>query len=344
MSQKIGDIRTLRGVLTTHRTGVAIGIVLVACVLALPFFAGDYVLTAAVVSLHLVYFSQTWNIAAGYAGLFSLGHAAFVGLGAYTSTLLFVRAGISPWFGALGGFVVAALFGAALGAIAFRYRIKGVFFAVLTLAAADICRGLAENWDWIEGPVGIFITMAQDPANMLFTSRAPYLYILLAMVLAMLWITWRLEHSRFGQSLLAIKEDEDAAEASGVDTYRCKILASALSGGLTALGGSFYAQFMLWISPDTVFSFEFTLNMMLGTMIGGAGTVLGPVFGSVLFSGISEIFRNLPFEETRYVNSAAKMIYAVILMGIMLYLPGGLMSLMTRRSRLAAQVVSRSSG
>jgi branched-chain amino acid transport system permease protein len=93
-----------------------------------------------------------------------------------------------------------------------------------------------------------------------------------------------------------------------------------------------------------VFSFEFTLNMMLGTMIGGAGTVLGPVFGSVLFSGISEVFRNLPFEETRYVNSAAKMIYAVILMGIMLYLPGGLMSLMTRRRRLAAQVVSRSSG
>ena len=144
-----------------------------------------------------------------------------------------------------------------------------------------------------------------------------------------------LERSRLGQFFLAVREDEQAAEASGVDTYRCKTIAIGLSAALTAFAGSFYAQFYLYISPETVFVFEPQLTMMLGTMVGGAGTALGPVLGSVLFSGLGEALRNLPFENTRLVVIGSKLVYAVLLIVILIYLPGGLITLRWRRARAA---------
>jgi branched-chain amino acid transport system permease protein len=273
------------------------------------------------------------NLAAGYAGLFSLGHSVFLGIGAYTSTILFMKAGVSPWMGALVGAALSAAVGAALALVAFLYRIRGVSFAILTLGAMEVAKGLADNWGWISGPVGINLILANDPANMLFSSRTPYYYIILGCVLALTAITWRMEHSRFGQYLLAIREDEDAAEASGIDVRRYKILAMALSAGLTALAGTFYAQFYLYISPDTLFVFDHQMTMMLGAMVGGAGTILGPIIGSSVFSAIAEVLHNLPFAETRYINSAAKMFYAVVLMTVMIYLPGGILSMVSSRMR-----------
>ncbi len=140
------------------------------------------------------------------------------------------------------------------------------------------------------------------------------------MVVALIGVTLLIERSRLGQYFLAVREDEQAAEASGVDTYRYKTVAVGLSAALTALAGTFYAQFYLYVSPDSVLTFEPQLNMMLGTMVGGAGTALGPVLGSMLFSGIGEALRNLPFENTRQVATASKMLYAILLMVVVIYL------------------------
>jgi len=292
-----------------------------------PLVATSHVLTAAIVALHMAYMALAWNIAAGYAGQFSLGHSVFYGIGAYTSTMLFLKLGLTPWLGMLAGAALAALAGTLLALVAFRYKVRGIFFALVTLGAMEVARGLADNWEYIKGPVGILLTMKQDPANFFFLQRTPYYYVALVMVVALVLITRAVARSRLGQYFLAVREDEAAAEASGVDTYRVKIVAIALSAALTACAGTFYAQFYLYISPDTVMVFEPQLAMMLGTMVGGAGTVLGPVLGSLLFSGIGEALRNLPFENTRQIVTASKMLYAVLLIVIVTYLPGGLVSL-----------------
>jgi len=311
---------------------LALGLVAVAAAAAVPLVAGQHILTALIVALHASYLALAWNVAAGYAGQFSLGHSLFYGIGAYASTMLYLKLGLTPWAGMFAGAAIAGVVGVLLALGVYRYNVRGIFFALVTLGAAEVAKGLADNWDWIKGPVGILLTMKAAPGEFFFLRREPYYYVALAMVVAMLVISLVLERSRLGQHFLAVREDEAAAEASGVDTYRAKTIAIGLSAALTAFAGSFYAQFYLYISPETVFTFEPQLTMMLGTMVGGAGTALGPVLGSVLFSGLGEALRNLPFENTRQVVIGSKLVYAILLIVILIYLPGGLITLGRRRS------------
>jgi branched-chain amino acid transport system permease protein len=304
---------------------------LVMAAFLLPLAAGPHLLTVMIGALNMAYMALCWNIAAGYAGQFSLGHSVFFGIGAYASTMLYVKLGLTPWIGAWAGAALAGLAGVVLALVVFRYKVRGIFFALVTLGSLEVAKGLADNWAFIKGPVGILLTMQQAPRDFFFLRRAPYYYVALTMVLAMIAVTVAIERSRLGQYFLAVREDEQAAEASGVDTYRYKTVAIGVSAALTALAGTFYAQFYLYVNPDSVLIFEPQLNMMLGTMVGGAGTALGPVLGAVLFSGIGEALRNLPFENTRQVATASKMLYAILLMVVVIYLPGGLISL--RRSR-----------
>ena len=313
---------------------LALGLAALAAAAAAPLVAGQHLLTAFIVALHAAYMALAWNVAAGYAGQFSLGHSLFYGIGAYASTMLYLKLGLTPWAGMFAGAVLAGLVGVALALGVYRYNVRGIFFALVTLGAAEVAKGLADNWDWIKGPVGILLTMKNAPGEFFFLRREPYYYVALAMVVAMILISLRLERSRLGQYFLAVREDEAAAEASGVDTHRAKTVAIGLSAALTAFAGSFYAQFYLYISPDTVLVFEPQLTMMLGTMVGGAGTALGPVLGSVLFSGLGEALRNLPLENTRQVVIGSKLVYAILLIVILIYLPGGLITL-GRRSRRA---------
>lgn len=310
--------------------GIAIGVpVLVACGL-LPLIVPSHILSVMISALLMAYLAQCWNIAAGYAGQFSLGHSFFFGIGAYATAVLFTKLGISPWLGMFAGAALAGAGGILIGLLVFRFRIKGVYFAVITMGLAEIAKGLADNGEFVGGPVGILYTMQNDPANYLFSSREPYFYIALFAVAAMLIFTRWLERSKTGQYFLALREDEDAAEAAGIDTRHYKIVAITISALLTALGGTFYAQYHLYITPETVFSFEHQLNMMLGTMIGGAGTVFGPVVGALSFSALAELLRYLPFDESSAVASLSRMIYAVLMIALMLYLPGGIMSLANR--------------
>jgi branched-chain amino acid transport system permease protein len=314
------------------RVVVVTGILVVAALL-FPLVAGPHLLTVMIGALHMTYMALCWNIAAGYAGQFSLGHSVFFGIGAYASTMLYVKLGITPWIGAWAGALLAGLAGVVLALVVFRYNVRGIFFALVTLGALEVTRGIADNWDFIKGPVGILLTMQQAPRDFFFLRRTPYYYVALVMVLAMIALTLLIERSRLGQYFLAVREDEQAAEASGVDTYRYKTVAIGVSAALTALAGTFYAQFYLYVNPASVLIFEPQLNMMLGTMVGGAGTALGPVLGSMLFSGIGEVLRNLPFENTRQVATASKMLYAILLMIVVIYLPGGLISLRARKRK-----------
>jgi branched-chain amino acid transport system permease protein len=310
---------------------IAVSVAVLAVAAALPLVAGQHLLTAMIVALHAAFMALAWNVAAGYAGQFSLGHSLFFGIGAYASTMLYVRLGLTPWAGMFVGAVLAGVVGVLLALGVYRYNVHGIFFALVTLGAAEVAKGLADNWDFIKGPVGILLTMRHAPADFFFLRREPYYYVALVMLVAVFLISLLLERSPLGQYFLAVREDEQAAEASGVNTYRYKTIAIGLSAALTAFAGSFYAQFYLYISPETVFVFEPQLTMMLGTMVGGAGTALGPVIGSVIFSGLGEALRNLPFENTRQVVIGSKMFYAVLLIVVLIYLPGGLITLGRRR-------------
>ena len=316
------------------RIGVAAAAIAVLALL--PLAAGEHVLTVAVSTLLLGYMSLSWNLVAGYAGQLSLGHAVYFGVGAYTSTVLLVDYGITPWLGMWVGAALAAAVGAGLAAVAFRYRIGGVFFALVTLASMEVFKAVADNLPFLRGPVGILLPLEDHPAHMLFFDRAPYYHIILAMTVALVGLTAWIERSRLGLSLVAVREDEAAAAASGIDTFRLKVVAMAISAGLTGLAGTFYAQFYLYISPAIVFGFEHQLQMMLGTIVGGAGTVFGPLLGSALFSLLGEALRNLA-ASSREVATISKMVYAVVLAAVVMYRPGGLMSLgLRRRSRPVA--------
>jgi branched-chain amino acid transport system permease protein len=307
-------------------------IAVIAVAAAFPLFARQQWVVAGILILFNCYLAQCWNLAAGYAGQFSLGHTVFLATGAYSSTVMFRDYGISPWIGMWAGALIAAGLGAALSAVAFWYNVRGVFFAVITLSAVEVFRGLFAGWDFLGGTSGIFLLSANDPANMNFLSRVPYYEIILGMVVLAGLGTLSLERSRFGQYLMALREDEGAAEASGVPTFRCTVIIIAISAAATALAGTFYAQFLLFIVPETLFTFDHVINMMLGTIVGGSGTVIGPIVGSFLFGLIGDVLRALPFVNSREAASLVRVLYGLLLVVLVLRMPRGIVGLWRRRS------------
>jgi branched-chain amino acid transport system permease protein len=317
----------------TSRPELAIAAIVVAVVVAalFPFFVRQQMVVAGTLVLFNCYLAQCWNIAAGYAGQFSLGHTVFLAVGAYTSTVLFRDYAVSPWIGMWVGAGLAALLGSLLSAVAFWYRVRGVFFAVITLGSVEVFRGLFSELDFLGGTAGIFLVSANDPANMNFLSRIPYYEIILALVVLASVGTFWLEHSRLGQYAMALREDEEAAEASGVPTFRCKIMIIAISAAATAIAGTFYAQFLLFIVPETLFSFDHMLNMMLGTIVGGSGTILGPIVGSALFGVLGDVLRSLPLVNSREAASLVRIGYGLVLIVVVLRTPRGIVGLWERR-------------
>lgn len=316
------------------RSAIAIAAFVVIAVLAaaFPFLVRQQLVVVGTLVLFSCYLAQCWNLAAGYAGQFSLGHTVFLAVGAYTSTVLFRDYALSPWIGMWLGAALAALLGAALSAVAFWYRVRGVFFAVITLGSVEVFRGLFSEFDFLGGTAGIFLISANNPANMNFLSRIPYYEIILALVVLAAAGTFWLERSRLGQYAMALREDEDAAEASGVPTFRCKIIIIAISAAATALGGTFYAQFLLFIVPETVFSFDHMLNMMLGTIVGGSGTIIGPIVGSALFGVLGNVLRTLPIVSSREAASLVQIGYGLVLIVVVLRMPRGIVGLWERQN------------
>jgi branched-chain amino acid transport system permease protein len=270
-----------------------------------------------------------WNIAGGYAGLISFGHAAFFGVGSYTSTILLVHYGITPWIGIWIGGAIAAVFGAVLALICARLR--GPFFILSTLAFAEVVRIGALNWSSLTGgPEGLSIMPMPDPGSMVFASKATYAWLMLGYLVAVYAITKALESSRFGYYLFAIRDNEDAASAAGVNPLLGRTLAMALSAALTGVGGSLFAQYFLYLDPTYVISPELSFQFALLPAVGGLGTAIGPVLGSFLITPLSELLRSY------FGNSAAGLhlvIYSLGLVVVMLYFPSGLAGALTKLAR-----------
>ena len=280
------------------------------------------------------YLGSAWNILGGYAGQFSFGHAAFFGIGAYTSTLLLLRLGVTPWLGMVAGALLASAFGLVAGFLSFRYGLRGPYFSLVTLAFAEMLRIVAVNLKAVGSSLGLVIPSGRPSAAMfLFADKLPYYYIVLAMTLAALAITWAIARSRLGYALVAVRENEDAAEAAGLDTLRVKLSGMAISSFLTALGGTFYAQYFAYIDPSLTFGVSVSIEGLLRAIVGGAGTVLGPLLGSFALTPISELTR----AALRGRAGADVMVYGLVLILVISFLPQGLMGLIDRWRRPAAE-------
>jgi branched-chain amino acid transport system permease protein len=293
-----------------------------------------YVQNIMVLTLMYAALSQSWNILGGYCGQISLGHALYFGLGAYTTTLLFTKFGVLPWFGMLGGGLISALIALALGYPCFRLR--GHYFVIATIVIAEIAYLLFLNWDWAGAALGIDVPVRGDSwATFQFTrSKLPFYYFALVFCCVAWLVTWWLEDSKWGYWWRAVKDNPDAAESLGVVVFNSKMGAAAVSAFLTAIGGAFYAQFVSYIDPESVMSFHFSLLMALPAVLGGIGTLWGPVLGAVILIPITELTRSFIGGSGRGVDL---ILYGAVIVLISLARPEGLIGLFSRRRKEVAR-------
>ncbi len=275
--------------------------------------------------------AQAWNVLAGYCGQISLGHAVFFGTGAYTSTVLVRQLGLSPWAGMLAGAALAVALSQVIGYPVFRLR--GHYFAIATIAVGEIIQTLIINWDWVGGARGLFVPIKRPDsfANFQFNeSKQTYYYIALGLLALAFWLTRRMERSRTGYYFRAIREDQDAAASLGIPVARYKQRAMALSAGLTALGGTFYAQYILFIDPESVLPLSLSILICLVAVLGGVGTLWGPLIGAAILVPLSEGTRV-------YLGGTGKaldlLVYGALIMLISVIQPGGIMALGQRGRR-----------
>ena len=254
--------------------------VLVAVLFAIPLlFRSPIFLHLMILIFFYAYLNLSWNILGGFAGQLS-GHAAFAGLGAYTSTLLFINLGLSPWIGMFIGGAVASIAAVTIGYPCFKLR--GAYFSLSTLAFGEILRLVIENTNElfgieIKGPMGISLPpLGHAPLQFQFLNKQYYYYIILVLMLIVLFFTYRLSKSKLGYYLNAIKNDMEAAQSLGVNVARCRLIAAILSAFLTGIGGTFYAQLILFIDPPGIMSGYFSLEIVMISIIGGRGTLMGP--------------------------------------------------------------------
>jgi len=294
-------------------------IVALLAVLALAVYplvvTNHFFLHLSIMALMYALLGISWNLLGGYTGQISFGHAAFFGTGAYTSTILLLRFGISPWLGMLVGAALAVLLSLPLGWLTFRLR--GPYFALATLAFAEVVRVIVYNWDSVTGG-GDGLNILTDLGGIV-----RFYYIILAITVVGVLAMRGCVRSRWGYFLNAIREDEDAAEALGVPATRMKLIVLAVSAFFVALAGSFFASYQLYINPDLVYESQISVQMIVVTVVGGIGTFEGPIVGALLIVPLSEYFRGLS-------PVANPLIYGLFIVVFMLFLPEGIVSRVRR--------------
>lgn len=290
---------------------------------SLPWVAPSMVHLAIMMFLFAV-MGQGWNILGGYAGQVSFGHTIFFGTGAYISTVIYLRLGLTPWIGIIVATLGGTILGIFIGALSFRYGLKGPFFALIMLAFAEIFHMVSLGWGFIGGAEGLLIPLAGNaPLKMQFLEKKAFYFLTLWMVVGSVYLVWRLERTKIGLYFLACREDNDAAEALGVNTFKAQLTAMALSAGITSVAGTVYAQYLLYIDPDSVFGLLNSVEIMIRPIIGGAGTVLGPLLGSLILTPLAEYSR-LALQS---YSGVYLMWYGLILVVVIIFLPNGLMGL-----------------
>lgn len=272
-----------------------------------------------------------WNVMSGFGGMFSFGHAAYFGLGAYVSVWLLVEREVSPWIGMVAGAIVAALFAALIGFLALRYKLKGAYFALSTFAFAEMLRLLATNSDLVNRAVGYNVPL-RDPSLwwMQFEPGASeYFWIALALTVAALAVSVLFLRSKLGRFTIAVRDDEEAAAALGVPVLRTKLLTIALSAAITSVAGTFYVQYYFFVDPDVAFGPDVSIQAILPAVIGGVATIWGPVIGALVLGPLSDLTATLlrnPPAALEFLQGRAGLdviVYAILLIVIVLLLPQG---------------------
>lgn len=294
-----------------------------ALLLVFPYVANTYILTVGINILRTAYFAQCWNLMSGYAGLFSFGHAAYFGLGAYLSTWLYVEFGLSPWLGMLVGAAAAGLLGLFMGYLTYRYGLKENYFALTTLAFAEILRVIFNNSRTFNASIGFNIPYKNDWTVFQFQDKRVYYFIAVVMLIGISFFIYRIRRTKTGLYFVALRENEEAADALGVHILRYKLTAIAISSMLTALAGTFYAQYYLFIDPVTCFATNVSISAITPCVLGGVGTVLGPIVGALIITPISA-FTNAYFGSFGGLNMV---IYGCILVAVIMFLPKGVMGI-----------------
>jgi len=307
-----------------RRAAVALTLFIVVMA-TLPLFAGSYVISLLVVMLFAAYVGQAWNIMTGFTGQLSLGHALYVGLGAYASAALFVRYGLSPWIGMMAGMAAAGLAGSAVAALSFRFSVTGVYFALLTIAFAEFTRILFDHFGWVGGSSGLFLpvaNLAHDDLLHLRGSPKLFYYVLLVLTLLALGLSHLLLRLRIGYYWHAIREDQMAAQALGINVFRYKIAAVALSAAMTAVAGSLMAFYDNNLYPDTTFDIGRSIDILTGPIIGGLGTLFGPILGAFVLTALGETMTNV--SASFGVNGLKQWCYGFALLFMVMLQPSGL--------------------
>ncbi len=291
--------------------------------LLLPLVLDKYVLGIFVMIFFYAYLGQSWNVLTGYTGHISLGHALYVGIGAYTSTYLTKAYGISPWIGMFAGGLIAVIIALFLGFLGFRFGVRGVYFVILTIAFAEITRLAVSHVEALGSFAGIFLDFRPSFSNFQFRGNVPYYYIALGyMLFSLIAVRW-LERSKIGRFMVAIREDEDAAQSLGVNTFKYNMIAIAISAFMTALAGTFYANYIFYLNPH-IFGIGLSIELILRPIVGGLGTLFGPVLGSFILTPLSEISR--AYFTKGGLEGLHLILYGILAILVVLFMPKGIVT------------------
>ncbi|MBS0562367.1 MAG: branched-chain amino acid ABC transporter permease [Proteobacteria bacterium] len=317
-----------------RRRELVTGAVLLVLLALLPLPIHDtYTRNLIIITILFAGLAQAWNILGGYCGQISLGHSLYFGVGAYVSALLLTRAGVPPVFGMLAGGAVAGAAALLVGWPCFR--LSGHYYAIATVVVGEIFYLLFLNWDFIGGATGVNIpykrALGESWLWMQFrTDKLPFHMIVLGFA-ALAWlVAWLIEGSRWGYVWRAVKDDPIAARSLAVRVFPSKMAAAAISGFLTGMGGAIYAQYVGYIDPDSVMSGQLSILIPLPAVLGGVGTLWGPVIGAAVLIPLSEVSRSYLGGSGRGVDL---MIYGGLIVLVALLRPQGLASLLAWRRR-----------
>ena len=307
--------------------------VVVAVLAAVPLVVqSNTTLNFLVVTLLIALAGQGWNILGGYGGQYSFGHAAFFGTGAYVTAILQMRYGVNAWLAFGAGIVLGAAVGAVIGAMTFRAGIRGSYFALVSLAFAEVLRILASVAPITGAGVGTLLKLDLRVEALQFESRAVFYWVILALVAISLLVAQQLERTRFGTWLIAVRENEDAAKALGVNATLVKLGAMVISAAITAAAGCFYTQYFLFVDSGIAFGTRMSIEALLTPIIGGAGTVFGPLLGALVVQALGEGAKLVAGDAP----GLSLIVYGCVLILVIAFAPHGLIGLVeTVRQRVA---------
>jgi branched-chain amino acid transport system permease protein len=281
------------------------------------------VLNFTMMALYACLMAQSWNILGGFGGQFSFGHALFFGTGAYAQAIAQVQGGFNPWLALPLAIAAAVTVGLFFGALSFRYGLKGSYFALVTLAFAEVFRIVALSVPFTGAGVGLMVPLKEGAANMQFADRRGYVLLVLALVALALLATCWLRHSRFGAHLQAVRDNEDAARALGVDPFAVKLGAIGLSAAFMGAAGAFYVQVFQYIDPAIAYGPHTSVEALVAAIVGGLGGLWGPVLGALALHLLADLTRNL-FGALPGINMV---IYGTVLILIVMFAPRGVLGL-----------------